>query len=72
MICLHWQSADHGNMFGVFEFVAEAYKHKNEDGIIKSKTIVGCEFYITDRSSSKNIHQRRKRSTSSPDIAGKK
>ena len=24
--------SDHGNMFGVFEFVAEAYKHKNEDG----------------------------------------
>ena len=29
---------DHGNMFGAFEFVAEAHKHKNEDGIIKSKT----------------------------------
>jgi DNA polymerase III subunit alpha len=23
---------DHGNMFGVFEFVAEAGKHKLEDG----------------------------------------
>jgi DNA polymerase-3 subunit alpha len=22
---------DHGNMYGAFEFVAEAYKHKNED-----------------------------------------
>src|SRR5688572_16095419 len=39
--------SDHGNMFGVFEFVAEAYKHKNEDGSLKVKPIVGCEFYIT-------------------------
>lgn len=31
---------DHGNMFGVFSFVAEAAKHK---GI---KPIVGCEFYL--------------------------
>ena len=37
---------DHGNMFGVFEFVAEAYKHKNEDGTVKVKPIVGCEFYV--------------------------
>ena len=34
---------DHGNMFGVFQFVAEAGKH----GV---KPIVGCEFYlVTDR-----------------------
>ena len=34
---------DHGNMFGAFEFVAEA----NKRGI---KPIVGCEFYlVTDR-----------------------
>ena len=39
--------SDHGNMFGAFEFVAEAYKHKNEDGTLKVKPIVGCEFYIT-------------------------
>jgi len=39
--------SDHGNMFGVFDFVAEAYKHKNEDGSLKVKPIVGCEFYIT-------------------------
>jgi DNA polymerase III subunit alpha len=39
--------SDHGNMFGVFEFVMEAYKHKNEDGTLKVKPIVGCEFYIT-------------------------
>lgn len=40
--------SDHGNMFGVFEFVSEAYKHKNEDGTLKVKPIVGCEFYITE------------------------
>ena len=39
--------SDHGNMFGVFEFVAEAYKHKDENGKIKVKPVVGCEFYIT-------------------------
>lgn len=39
--------SDHGNMFGVFEFVAEAYKNKGEDGKPKVKPIVGCEFYIT-------------------------
>jgi len=37
---------DHGNMFGAFEFVAEAYRHKNEDGSLKVKPIVGCEFYL--------------------------
>jgi DNA polymerase-3 subunit alpha len=37
---------DHGNMFGAFEFVSEAYKHKNEDGSLKVKPIVGCEFYV--------------------------
>ena len=39
--------SDHGNMFGAFEFVKEAYKHTNEDGSLKVKPIVGCEFYIT-------------------------
>src|SRR6478672_11590967 len=39
--------SDHGNMFGVFEFVAEAHKHKDENGKLKVKPIVGCEFYIT-------------------------
>lgn len=35
---------DHGNMFGAFQFVAEAGKH---EGV---KPIVGCEFYVvTDR-----------------------
>ncbi len=41
--------SDHGNMFGAFEFVKEAYKsyNKNDDGSLKVKPIVGCEFYIT-------------------------
>src|SRR5688572_23985472 len=39
--------SDHGNMFGVFEFVSEAHKHKDENGKLKVKPIVGCEFYIT-------------------------
>ena len=38
---------DHGNMFGVFEFVKQAYNFKNDDGTLKVKPIVGCEFYIT-------------------------
>lgn len=32
---------DHGNMFGVFKFVAEAAKHQ-------IKPIVGCEFYMVE------------------------
>jgi len=32
---------DHGNMFGVFKFVAEAGKHN-------VKPIVGCEFYVVE------------------------
>ncbi len=39
--------SDHGNMFGVFDFVAEAYKHRDENGKVKVKPVVGCEFYIT-------------------------
>lgn len=45
--------SDHGNMFGVFEFVKQAYNFKNEDGTLKVKPIVGCEFYITE-----NRHQK--------------
>jgi DNA polymerase-3 subunit alpha len=45
--------SDHGNMFGVFDFVAEAYKNKDENGKVKVKPIVGCEFYITE-----NRHQK--------------
>lgn len=53
---------DHGNMFGVFQFVAEAWKNtkevgKTEDGKpIKEpivKPIVGCEFYVVE-----NRHKR--------------
>ena len=33
-------------MFGAFEFVSEAYKHKNDDGTLKVKPVVGCEFYV--------------------------
>jgi len=39
---------DHGNMFGAFEFVAEAYKHRKEDGSLQVKPIVGCEFYVVE------------------------
>lgn len=50
---------DHGNMFGAFEFVAEAWKKKKvvgktpegkdiEEPVVKP--VVGCEFYlVTDR-----------------------
>ena len=39
--------SDHGNMFGAFEFVAQAYKHTDANGKPKVKPIVGCEFYLT-------------------------
>ena len=39
--------SDHGNMFGVFEFVSQAYKNLDENGKPKVKPIVGCEFYVT-------------------------
>jgi DNA polymerase-3 subunit alpha len=53
---------DHGNMFGVFEFVAEAWKNKKvvgqtaegkniEEPVVKP--IVGCEFYLVE-----NRHKR--------------
>jgi DNA polymerase-3 subunit alpha len=45
--------SDHGNMFGVFEFVAEAYRNKDEHGKLKVKPVVGCEFYLTE-----NRHQK--------------
>jgi DNA polymerase-3 subunit alpha len=44
--------SDHGNMFGVFQFVAEAHKHKvdpnDKNSALKVKPVVGCEFYITE------------------------
>ncbi len=45
---------DHGNMFGVFQFVAEAAKHKLPDGTAL-KPIVGCEFYVVDRREKKSF-----------------
>lgn len=46
---------DHGNMFGVFQFVAEAAKIKgNKDGSI-IKPIVGCEFYVVSDMSQKSF-----------------
>jgi DNA polymerase-3 subunit alpha len=47
--------SDHGNMFGVFEFVAEAHRHKDEKGNLKVKPVVGCEFYITEDRHRKNF-----------------
>ncbi|KAA9356680.1 DNA polymerase III subunit alpha [Larkinella humicola] len=44
---------DHGNMFGVFEFVAEAAKQ----GI---KPIVGCEFYVVEDHSKKQFTKEQK------------
>ncbi|HMO33884.1 MAG TPA: DNA polymerase III subunit alpha [Lacibacter sp.] len=51
---------DHGNMFGAFQFVAEAYKHKKEDGSLKVKPIVGCEFYITENRHRKTFSKEEK------------
>ncbi len=51
---------DHGNMFGAFQFVAEAYKHKNEDGSLKVKPIVGCEFYLTENRHIKTFSKEQK------------
>ncbi|MEN9963033.1 MAG: polymerase subunit alpha, partial [Bacteroidota bacterium] len=39
--------SDHGNMFGAFEFVKEAYNNLDANGKPLVKPIVGCEFYIT-------------------------
>jgi DNA polymerase III subunit alpha len=61
---------DHGNMFGVFEFVAEAWKDKNTKVVGKDakgkdirepivKPIVGCEFYL--------VQDRRRRQFSKDD-----
>jgi DNA polymerase III subunit alpha len=39
---------DHGNMFGVFKFVAEAGKVNAKAGKEVIKPIVGCEFYLVN------------------------
>lgn len=44
---------DHGNMFGVFKFVAEAAKH----GV---KPIVGCEFYVVEDRHKKQFTKEKK------------
>ena len=38
--------SDHGNMFGVFDFVSQAYKNVDAAGKPVVKPIVGCEFYV--------------------------
>ncbi len=52
--------SDHGNMFGAFEFVKEAHNHKNADGSLKVKPVVGCEFYITTDRHRKNFSKEEK------------
>ncbi len=39
---------DHGNMFGAFKFVAEAYKYNTKENPNTIKPIVGCEFYMVE------------------------
>src|SRR6476659_10658450 len=39
--------SDHGNMFGVFDFVSQAYKHLVENGKPKVKPVVVCKYNIT-------------------------
>jgi DNA polymerase III subunit alpha len=39
---------DHGNMFGAFEFITEAYKHLDAEKNPKVKPIIGCEFYLSE------------------------
>ncbi|MDE3184027.1 MAG: DNA polymerase III subunit alpha [Bacteroidota bacterium] len=52
--------SDHGNMFGVFEFVKHAHTLKNADGSLKVKPIVGCEFYITENRLQKQFTKEQK------------
>ncbi len=52
--------SDHGNMFGVFEFVKHAHSLKNPDGSLKVKPIVGCEFYITENRLQKQFTKEQK------------
>lgn len=39
---------DHGNMLGVFQFVAEASKYNTKENPCLVKPIVGCEFYLVE------------------------
>ncbi len=56
---------DHGNMFGVFDFVGEAYKHKlnpgdKKDDRLKVKPIAGCEFYVVKDRHEKKFSREKK------------
>jgi len=55
---------DHGNMFGVFDFVAEAWKKKKVVGKTEAgkdieepvvKPVVGCEFYLVENRHKRNF-----------------
>lgn len=39
---------DHGNMFGAFQFIAEAEKINGKNAVPIIKPIVGCEFYLVE------------------------
>jgi DNA polymerase-3 subunit alpha len=52
--------SDHGNMFGAFEFVKEAYNHVDANGKPLVKPIVGCEFYITQDRTRKTFSKEEK------------
>ena len=52
--------SDHGNMFGAFEFVKEAYNNLDTNGKPKIKPVVGCEFYITQDRTRKNFSKEEK------------
>ncbi len=55
---------DHGNMFGVFDFVKEAGKHRwgvtEESEGTPMKAIVGCEFYIVEDRTKKQFTKEKK------------
>ncbi len=50
---------DHGNMFGVFDFVAEANKYNTKDKKV-IKPIVGCEFYLVENRFEKQFTREKK------------
>lgn len=50
---------DHGNMFGVFDFVAEANKYNSKDKKV-IKPIVGCEFYLVENRFEKQFTREKK------------
>ena len=52
--------SDHGNMFGAFEFVKEAYNNLDANGKPLVKPIVGCEFYITQDRTRKTFSKEEK------------